>query len=353
MTASLPKTWILASPHSGDNTQLLALAENLNWPFEVKYLSYQPWHGFTRIMSRATVFGLTQQARAALMAPFPDLIIGAGQPTEAAAFWIKQQASKTVKLVYLGTPLTRLDKFNLVITTPQYGLPHLPNVLQLDLPMHKVEPEKLQAAAARWHEKFKHLPRPWTAILVGGASGPYTFGVAAAQRLANEAQKFGGSLLVTTSARTSVSTATALAGALSHPHFFYSWAADKTSNPFMAMLALADQFIVTADSISMLSEACATGKPVMMFDTETARLAMRDGPMKIFWRGHSVYATLFRLAIRYAPKRWTRDLRIVHRQLINSGLANWLGEKPLAQTPHKPTTALQQATARVYALFEI
>src|SRR5689334_4606378 len=29
-----PRTWLLASPHQGDNTQLQALAEALGWPYE-------------------------------------------------------------------------------------------------------------------------------------------------------------------------------------------------------------------------------------------------------------------------------------------------------------------------------
>jgi mitochondrial fission protein ELM1 len=33
-------------------------------------------------------------------------------------------------------------------------------------------------------------------------------------------------------------------------------------NPYFAYLALADAFMVTADSVSMISEAAATGKPV-------------------------------------------------------------------------------------------
>jgi mitochondrial fission protein ELM1 len=33
----------------------------------------------------------------------------------------------------------------------------------------------------------------------------------------------------------------------------------------MALLALADAIVVTSDSVSMVSEACATGKPVHVF----------------------------------------------------------------------------------------
>ena len=32
----VPQVWLLASPHQGDNTQLLALAEALGWPFAIK-----------------------------------------------------------------------------------------------------------------------------------------------------------------------------------------------------------------------------------------------------------------------------------------------------------------------------
>ena len=37
-------------------------------------------------------------------------------------------------------------------------------------------------------------------------------------------------------------------------------------NPYFAYLALADAFLVTADSVSMISEAAATGKPVHILD---------------------------------------------------------------------------------------
>ncbi len=39
--ARLPRVWLLASPHSGDNTQLTALADALGWPFEIKRLGLQ------------------------------------------------------------------------------------------------------------------------------------------------------------------------------------------------------------------------------------------------------------------------------------------------------------------------
>jgi uncharacterized protein len=330
----------------------MALAENLGWPTVVKRLSYTKSQSVMRIIFGATLLGLKSEARASLQPPWPNLILGAGHPTEAVALWIKRYANPKVKMVFLGTPWANLNNFELVITTPQYQLPKRPNVLHNTLPMHKINIEKLKAAAREWQGKFKHLPKPWTGILVGGASGPYTFEAEAGARLAKAANAIGGSLLVTTSARTKPETTQALQAAISLPNYFHSWNDQSAENPFFGILAVADQFIVTADSISMLAEACATTKPVMLFDTENEQFSMRDGGRSISMWGSNGAATRFRLAMRFAPKRWSRDLRIVHQQLIKSGTANWLGEvTPLNAAPLPDD--LVRATSRVKTLFNL
>ena len=55
---------------------------------------------------------------------------------------------------------------------------------------------------------------------------------------------------------------------------------DGTSeNPYFGYLALADTIIVTSDSVSMVSEACSTGKPVYVLDLEG-----RSGRIEAFHR---------------------------------------------------------------------
>lgn len=349
----LPTVWLLASPHTGDNTQLVALAENLGWPFEIKTMGYKAGQTLARLSFGATLVGLAQSARAKIVAPFPDLIISAGRPTEAVALWIKKHGNPNVKLVTVGTPWASLKSFNLVITTPQYGLPDVANVLHNQLPIHKIDTQKLTKAAKIWRPKLAHLPKPWTAILVGGPSGPYSFDVSAAKRLAQEANAFGGSLLVTTSARTPPEVGMALQRQLRSPHYFHHWSKATAENPFFGFLSLANQFIVTADSISMLSEACATGKPVLLFDIESGPYAMRDGGKKIAWLGKNISATAFRFAMRLGPPHWSRDLRVVHNQLIVVGRANWLGEKMRPPIQNDEALDLTRATTRVRALFDL
>jgi len=350
----LPRVWILQSPHSGDNTQLRALAHALGWPHAVKRLVYRPFEGVLRLLSWGTLAGVDRQKSSPLQAPWPDLVIASGRGAEAVCFWLRQQNPK-LRIVFVGTPWAALSRFDLVITTPQYRLPQVPNVLHNMLPVHDVTPERLATEAGIWEQRLSHLPRPFTAVLVGGGSGPYLFTPQAARRLGEAASAIaraeGGALLLTTSARTGQAATAALAGALGAPHHLHRWGAEG-DNPFHGFLGLASRIIVTADSVSMLAEAVSTGKPVFLFDIEEGRFSMRaeaEGPLS--WRGRSLDATLFRLLINHAPPAFSRDLRIVHRQLIASGRAAWLGDALPEMPSAPPEDGLARAVSRIRGLF--
>ena len=186
-------------------------------------------------------------------------------------------------------------------------------------------------------------------MLAGGDSGPFTFGPRAASRLGRQVSRSaaasGGALLVSTSSRTGRAAATALRAALDAPHYFYQWRAGDDDNPYLGMLAWADRVVVTGDSIAMLSEACATGKPVQMFDLGGMRentRAARD------WR---LGATLYAALLRWCWRPLSRDITLVHRQLRSSGRAVWLDEKPRAAAV-PVESALRRSVAAVRALLE-
>jgi hypothetical protein len=204
------------------------------------------------------------------------------------------------------------------------------------------------------------------AVLVGGGSGPYLFGPDAARRLArlvsDRAKKLGGSLLVTTSARTPQIAAQVLFEGLAVPFHAHQWQAGGSSNPFHAYLALADEIVVTADSISMIAEACATGKPTFLFDIEDGPRSMRAEEMQAppgarlpppHWKGADLSSTLWRIGLKFGPDWWTRDIRIVHRALTRSGRVAWLGEPPPRLEAADPMQDMRRAVARVRSLLDL
>ena len=90
-------------------------------------------------------------------------------------------------------------------------------------------------------------------------------------------QKSGATLLVTPSRRTGEVQTAMLQSAFPMPGaYVYD---GKGENPYLGLLALADTIIVTDDSVNMMTEACATGKPVYILplpghrDTKPARFA--------------------------------------------------------------------------------
>ncbi len=349
-----PRTWLLASPHAGDNAQLNALARALGWPVITKKLSFNGLETLVRLSRLPLLTGLNRSASDELVPPWPVLLLASGRPNEAIARWIRKHANPASKIVYIGTPFSGLDEFDLVITTPQYALPRAPNVLHLTLPLHAVTSTRLAEAKQNWHDRLANLPNPVTTLLVGGSSGPYVFTEAAARRLAAAVNARGGSVLMTTSARTPPGVAAILKSEIKLPNVVHAWRADDSDNPFLAFLAWADEIIVTADSISMTAEAIATGKPVHLFDIEQGPQAMQretDLAQPIHWRGRNLESTLFRLAMRLGPVSWSRDLRIVHKAMVVQGYAQWLGD-PKSQNRTRPaTTGLQESVLRVRQLF--
>ena len=351
-----PVVWVVTGYRAGERAQVLALAEALGWPFDIKEMDYRRFEFRTSLFRGSDLRGIRLARSSPLEPPWPDLVISAGMRNEPVCRWIRDQSGGRTRIVHIGRPWAAPERFDLVVTTPQYRLPGRPNVLQNTTTLHRVTPERLQAEARVWQPRFDTLPRPYIAVIVGGNSGPYTFGPRAARRLAREAGDMarlaGGSLLVTTSSRTPFQAARALSEAIDVPMHFYRWRPDDQNNPYYGYLALADAFIVTADSVSMLTEACATGKPVYMFDPGVGRLSMRGAP-DVAGEGNDfrLSALLYRWLMRWGPKRLSRDLTLVHRRLVEDGHAVWLGE-PFPDHEPPPLRDMERAVARVRALFE-
>ncbi len=341
---------MLLGHKAGDNTQVNALADALGWPVERKRLFYRPWELWTNRLAGTSLAGIDRAASSPLGPPWPELVITAGRRNEPVARWVRRQ-SPTTRLVAIGRPWAPLEAFDLIVTTPQYFLPQRPNILHNRLPLHALSAERLAAAASRWEPRLRHLPRPWTALLVGGDSGPYVFNAPKAATLGRQANAMtaarGGSLLISGSARTPNAAMDALLQEISVPVFHYRWQTSAAGdNPYVAFLALADRLVVTGESMSMLAEASATGKPLHIFD---------PGDAGRWWRHRHSYRykpLSHHLAMRLAPRRMRRDVGNIQRALVAAGRAVWLGQPESDARRIHVGDDLQAAVARVRGLFD-
>ncbi|MEZ5829933.1 MAG: ELM1/GtrOC1 family putative glycosyltransferase [Dongiaceae bacterium] len=276
-----PRVWLLFGERRGDNAQILALAEMLGWPYEIKQLRWQADYSVDPAEAGASLAGLDTAASDALSPPWPDVLIGIGFRSAPISRWIAQQGGRVIN-IRLGRPRTDLMPYDLVITTPQYGLPPAPNVRELPLPLVKADEAAKTKAIARWRPTFERLPRPWIAVMLGGPTQHMAFDEAVARTLARDLQAFAaravGSLLITTSPRSPAGLKEILEPAIAAPHFLFAFQAEA-DNPYPALLALSDAAIVTSDSASMIADVAAYERPLLIYELPWLGRSKKPGPV--------------------------------------------------------------------------
>ena len=288
---SQPRIWVLLGHRTGDNNQLLALAEALGLPFETRSLRFN-WLRVLRHMMPGSLLSLERASRQAIAPPWPDLVIGIGWRNVPVARWIKRASSGRTKQVRLGDPRAAARHFDLIITTPQYPVRDGPNVLKLPIGLSRYK----QAAVAEPDEAetLGKLPRPHLLFAVGGPAKYWQLGaedvVAAASHLMNRAKQQGGTLLIVTSPRTPETIKARLRTFAAEQST--AIAIEGRRPRFSVLLSDADEVFVTGDSIAMLSEAVLAGKPVGIVPVvldERGRRKLEDGSgrhrdIRRFWK---------------------------------------------------------------------
>ena len=278
MSARHPRIWVLLGHRRGDNNQLLALAEGLGLPFESRGLAYRKlWPLLLKLFPTLPLL-LTGDTRRKLQPPWPDLVIGIGRRSVAVSRWIRNASGGRTKIVRLGNPRAEPRLFDLVITTPQYPVKCESNVLTLPVSMGRYR--KAPKPTAEESERLQALPRPHLLASVGGQTRYWAQRAEAltnaVKQLAAKAQAAGGSLIIATSPRTPPETVSAIANCGTSCEII---ADGRVRYP--VLLVDADEHYVTADSVSMISEAVLTGKPVGLIpvelDEEGQRALGEDG----------------------------------------------------------------------------
>lgn len=262
--------WIVTDGKAGMESQCLGLAEALGLEPIIKRARLRsPWKELSPYLRLGHRYAFTE-ASDRFAPPWPDLLIASGRQSIAASLYVREESRKSgppTVTVQIQNPAISPAFFDLVIA-PAHDCLRGANVVSTLGALHRIRPAVLAEAAARFAPRFAHLPRPYIAVSLGGPNGVYRFDTEEAGRLgaalAALAHETGGSLLVTPSRRTGEANLAALRAAVAKvPAFIWDGAGE---NPYFALLGLADRIVVTGDSVNMVTEAVASGKPVQVFD---------------------------------------------------------------------------------------
>lgn len=238
-----------------------------------KPLVYTPKSWIPNWIKGRSLIGIDLEKSASLDAPYPDIILSTSRRTVSIARYLRKKSGNKSKIVQLMYPSggVGIKDMELVIVPSHERTKkqNFPQALVVTGAPHQIFADKLEQIRQQWNPVFENLPKPWTAVIIGGAIQGKPWPLDNVEQLADCLYQLhktlGGSLLITTSRRTGKEAEDILMNKLKDvPMYTYMWGEVK-DNPIMGFYACADKIVVTADSISMSSEACGTGKPVLLF----------------------------------------------------------------------------------------
>jgi uncharacterized protein len=263
-----PLGWVLHDGKAGMASQAIGLAEAAGLPFVEKRLEIRfPWTCLPPLLWPAPL-DAPGPAGARLVPPWPDFVIACGRNAAKPALAIRRVSGGRTIAAQIQDPGIGRSAFDLSIV-PEHDRLRGPRVVVTRGAVHRVTSARLAAERCRFPE-LAAMPRPVLATLIGGSNKAYRMNLQRvgeiADAVASILRKRGGSALVTPSRRTGAQGLALLQERLAGlPAAIWDGIGE---NPYFAYLAVADAFLVTADSVSMISEAAATGKPVHVLDLD-------------------------------------------------------------------------------------
>ncbi len=210
----------------------------------------------------ASLKALTRDTAPPFHEPWPDVLITCGRKSALLALAIKRASGGRTICIHVQDPKSDSRYWDLLIV-PEHDRVRAPNVLVSKGALHRVTRLKLSTSAEALAPQLAHVPSPRLAVLIGGNNRYYTLDAEWMTGFMGQLRRAaaGYGILATISRRTGEAETNILRGGLASMPGTYLWDG-KGPNPYFGFLGLADAILVTCDSVSMISEACATGKPV-------------------------------------------------------------------------------------------
>ncbi len=266
--------WAISDGRAGNEKQVLALAHALgHTPRLVRIALRAPWRWLAPTGPPDPRKALPVFLRDQLAPPWPALAIGCGRAAALVTLGLKRMSGGTTQAVQILDPRRHRTRFDALIVPEHDGLSG-GNVLSTIGALNRID-EAWLADGREAFAQFADLPSPRTAVLVGGSTRAVSidghFVDAVLSILDHWQQRDGGSFLVTCSRRTPAALVRRLRQRFERgPGVF--WANDDDGpNPYPGLLAWAERIVVTPDSANLLSEACATGTPVLVHTGKPVR----------------------------------------------------------------------------------
>ncbi|MEO6699714.1 MAG: ELM1/GtrOC1 family putative glycosyltransferase, partial [Paraperlucidibaca sp.] len=268
--------WLLSDGLPGHVNQARALAQLLDLtvvevPLRLRHKVWRPLlRAWIRCSPRvARWLGLAYEFK--LPAGVPDLLLSAGGNTSFANVLLARQLLKPN--LFIGS-LRRLPpkNFTAVFTLEPIGAG---NNIVMKVPLSPLLPSELAHEGQQLREQLGLADAPLWAMIIGGDGAGFSYTrsdwLALAAAMAALSQRYDCRWLLTTSRRSGTEAEAILQASIPKEVLAdVVWYGQAPRAVMKAYLGAADRVFVTTDSMSMLADAMATGRPVYALSPEQA-----------------------------------------------------------------------------------
>ena len=257
--------WVITDGKAGMEVQCVGVAKALGAEPVIKRVAPRWLWRFLAPWGPADPADRLGQEGGQFAPPWPDLAIATGRQSIPYLRALRRKAGEATYTVVIQNPRTGSGTADLICVPRHDGMAGK-NILTTLTAPHGYSPALLAELRRSVPEDIGQLPGPRVMVSLGGPNAVYRFTADDEKRLARSIAslaEMGASFLITPSRRTPPSLLKAVVEAAPAERRLV-WEGDG-ENPYPLYLAHADQLIVTADSVNMVGEACATGRPVYVF----------------------------------------------------------------------------------------
>lgn len=268
--------WIFVDNRPGNYSQAIGLANEIGFESRIINIEYSIFSHLPNFILGDSFCGINLATKKKLQSfnYFPKLIISAGRRAAPVALHIKKQSLNLTKIVQIMNPDFAFDDFDFVILPLHDNLRgEHKNVIRTLGALTKTNEKSIAAECEKFSSWFRDYQKTKIALLIGGDSKHGKFSKESVVKLIKQsckiAKNMNAKLLILNSRRTSNEATNAIKSTLEGDFKFFNWKEIVDGeNPYLAIVGFSDFFIVSGDSVAMISEVCATGKPVYIFDEE-------------------------------------------------------------------------------------
>lgn len=274
------KILILADERIGTYSQAVALAKNSDLEYQIIFVEYGFFKFLPNFIFSSSLIRLkkTSQNKIKEINFIPKYIISAGRRSAPIAIFLKRKFKKFnenfPKIIQIMRPELNFNLFDFVIIPKHDKLTKFnnSNVIISASALSKIDIDKNSENYQFYYNKLKKLPRPISAILIGGDGKNTQILTRHLEEILNIVKNNSNnpqqSIIILNSRRTSKNINNYLSKINEENIYFFDYNLLKNNNPYYNILELSDNLIITGDSISMISECCSTGKKVYIYDKD-------------------------------------------------------------------------------------